>query len=188
VTFEHAAAPCSEAQGEQPFPGVSWAGSPGLADVPGAPTLKKRGGLCSVGAFQDHIDKIRRTYTKAFSSEDEVARQIAVATYLIDRLALRAGNEKVRAGEGVVLPGGCLCLEGWGSALRAGYEKVRPQGRYCLGLVLPGGDLSGNSPSGRGNGKVGRVQSGPLSPEPLPSVALVSLARLLVNVVCAGRR
>jgi DNA topoisomerase-1 len=30
-----------------------------------------------------------------FSSSDPTRKQIAVATYLIDRLALRAGNEKV---------------------------------------------------------------------------------------------
>lgn len=33
---------------------------------------------------------------KDFNSKDMTKRQIAVATYLIDRLALRAGNEKVQ--------------------------------------------------------------------------------------------
>ncbi|KAG9137294.1 hypothetical protein Leryth_014921 [Lithospermum erythrorhizon] len=42
----------------------------------------------------DHIDKIREAYTKNFTSKDATKRQIAVATYLIDKLALRAGNEK----------------------------------------------------------------------------------------------
>jgi DNA topoisomerase-1 len=45
--------------------------------------------------LQDYIADIRKTYTKDFSSSDPTRKQIAVATYLIDRLALRAGNEKV---------------------------------------------------------------------------------------------
>jgi len=44
---------------------------------------------------QDYIHDIRATYTKDFVSKDVTKRQIAVATYLIDKLALRAGNEKV---------------------------------------------------------------------------------------------
>ncbi|KAF8409650.1 hypothetical protein HHK36_005728 [Tetracentron sinense] len=42
----------------------------------------------------DYIHNIRATYTKDFISKDATKRQIAVATYLIDKLALRAGNEK----------------------------------------------------------------------------------------------
>lgn len=45
--------------------------------------------------LQEYIDNIRETYTRHFKAKDETKRQIAVATYLIDRLALRAGNEKV---------------------------------------------------------------------------------------------
>ncbi|KAJ7522510.1 hypothetical protein O6H91_18G015200 [Diphasiastrum complanatum] len=44
--------------------------------------------------LKDYIDDIRATYAKNFASPDQTERQIAVATYLIDRLALRAGNEK----------------------------------------------------------------------------------------------
>lgn len=44
--------------------------------------------------LKDYIDDIRTTYTEDFSSSDPTKKQIAVATYLIDRLALRAGNEK----------------------------------------------------------------------------------------------
>ncbi|OWM85847.1 hypothetical protein CDL15_Pgr012097 [Punica granatum] len=44
--------------------------------------------------LKDHIHKIRTAYTKNFTSKDASKRQIAVATYLIDKLALRAGNEK----------------------------------------------------------------------------------------------
>lgn len=45
--------------------------------------------------MQNYIKDIRATYTKDFVSKDVTKRQIAVATYLIDKLALRAGNEKV---------------------------------------------------------------------------------------------
>ncbi|GAB4826222.1 hypothetical protein Ancab_009087 [Ancistrocladus abbreviatus] len=44
--------------------------------------------------LKDYIRDIRATYTKNFTSKDMTKRQIAVATYLIDILALRAGNEK----------------------------------------------------------------------------------------------
>ncbi|GMN48569.1 hypothetical protein TIFTF001_017730 [Ficus carica] len=44
--------------------------------------------------LKDYIQNIRATYTKNFTSKDVTKRQIAVATYLIDKLALRAGNEK----------------------------------------------------------------------------------------------
>lgn len=44
--------------------------------------------------LKDHIDKIRDNYKKKFKSSDIYERQIGVATYLIDRLALRVGNEK----------------------------------------------------------------------------------------------
>lgn len=45
--------------------------------------------------MQDYIENIRAAYTKDFGSKDITKQQIAVATYLIDKLALRAGNEKV---------------------------------------------------------------------------------------------
>ncbi|KAF8113936.1 hypothetical protein N665_0043s0012 [Sinapis alba] len=44
--------------------------------------------------LKDHIESIRATYTNNFTSKDVSKRQIAVATYLIDKLALRAGNDK----------------------------------------------------------------------------------------------
>ncbi|CAN0915822.1 DNA topoisomerase 1 alpha [Linum grandiflorum] len=44
--------------------------------------------------LQDYIRSIRTAYTRDFTSKDVTKRQIAVATYLIDKLALRAGNEK----------------------------------------------------------------------------------------------
>ena len=45
--------------------------------------------------LQNYIHNIRANYTRDFTSKDPTKRQIAVATYLIDKLALRAGNEKV---------------------------------------------------------------------------------------------
>ncbi|CAL1384673.1 unnamed protein product [Linum trigynum] len=44
--------------------------------------------------LKDYIHNIRAAYTRDFNSKDIVKQQIAVATYLIDKLALRAGNEK----------------------------------------------------------------------------------------------
>ncbi|GKV38720.1 hypothetical protein SLEP1_g46602 [Rubroshorea leprosula] len=44
--------------------------------------------------LKDYIVNIRAAYTKDFTNKDTTKRQIAVATYLIDKLALRAGNEK----------------------------------------------------------------------------------------------
>ncbi|XP_051131642.1 DNA topoisomerase 1 alpha-like [Andrographis paniculata] len=44
--------------------------------------------------LKDYIQGIRAAYTKDFTSKDPGKKQIAVATYLIDKLALRAGNEK----------------------------------------------------------------------------------------------
>ncbi|KAK9933580.1 hypothetical protein M0R45_020773 [Rubus argutus] len=44
--------------------------------------------------LKDYIGDIRAAYTRDFTSRDPAKRQIAVATYLIDKLALRAGNEK----------------------------------------------------------------------------------------------
>ncbi|KAK1305622.1 DNA topoisomerase 1 [Acorus calamus] len=44
--------------------------------------------------LKDYIHGIRAQYTKNFTNKDITMRQIAVATYLIDKLALRSGNEK----------------------------------------------------------------------------------------------
>ncbi|XP_041994493.1 DNA topoisomerase 1-like [Salvia splendens] len=44
--------------------------------------------------LKNYIQGIRTAYTKDFTSKDLTKKQIAVATYLIDKLALRAGNEK----------------------------------------------------------------------------------------------
>ncbi|KAI3859399.1 hypothetical protein MKX03_013766 [Papaver bracteatum] len=44
--------------------------------------------------LKDYILNIRANYRKDFKNKDPMKRQIAVAAYLIDMLALRAGNEK----------------------------------------------------------------------------------------------
>ncbi|KAK1434403.1 hypothetical protein QVD17_00143 [Tagetes erecta] len=45
-------------------------------------------------SLKGYIEGIRKAYTKDFGNKDVTKRQVAVATYLIDKLALRAGNEK----------------------------------------------------------------------------------------------
>ncbi|KAI7751046.1 hypothetical protein M8C21_032066, partial [Ambrosia artemisiifolia] len=45
-------------------------------------------------SLKNYIEGIRQAYTKDFGNKDVTKRQVAVATYLIDKLALRAGNEK----------------------------------------------------------------------------------------------
>lgn len=45
-------------------------------------------------AIQKYIDAIRRSYTADLKDKLSEKRQRATAMYLIDRLALRAGNEK----------------------------------------------------------------------------------------------
>ncbi|KAK6332765.1 DNA topoisomerase 1 [Orbilia brochopaga] len=44
--------------------------------------------------LKKHIDKIRRDYTRDLSDKQTMIRQRATAIYLIDKFALRAGNEK----------------------------------------------------------------------------------------------
>ncbi|KAM1561630.1 hypothetical protein ACFX1Z_004737 [Malus domestica] len=58
--------------------------------------------------LKDYIGKIRADYSRDFTSKDCAKRQIAVATYLIDKLALRAGNEKAEEEADTV---GCCTLK-----------------------------------------------------------------------------
>ncbi|KAJ1921364.1 DNA topoisomerase 1 [Mycoemilia scoparia] len=53
------------------------------------------------------IDQVRREYTRDLKDKTMIARQRATALYLIDRLALRAGNEK---GDDVADTVGCCSL------------------------------------------------------------------------------
>ncbi|KAB2601521.1 DNA topoisomerase 1-like [Pyrus ussuriensis x Pyrus communis] len=58
--------------------------------------------------LKDYIGKIRADYSRDFTSKDCAKRQIAVATYLIDKLALKGGNEK---GEEEADTVGCCTLK-----------------------------------------------------------------------------
>ncbi|GAA6004245.1 DNA topoisomerase 1 [Rhodotorula paludigena] len=58
-------------------------------------------------ALKEHVDRIRADYTADLKSKEMATRQRAVAIYLIDRFALRAGNEK---GEDEADTVGCCSL------------------------------------------------------------------------------
>ncbi|OLL24804.1 DNA topoisomerase 1 [Neolecta irregularis DAH-3] len=58
--------------------------------------------------LKDHIDQIRKDYTNELKDEVMQTRQRATAMYLIDRFALRAGNEK---GEDEADTVGCCSLK-----------------------------------------------------------------------------
>ena len=60
----------------------TWKGQSDLQKYEKARELKK------------YIESIRESYTKAFRSNSRRMQQIGVATYLIDKLALRAGHDK----------------------------------------------------------------------------------------------
>ncbi|KAK4226950.1 DNA topoisomerase 1 [Podospora fimiseda] len=59
--------------------------------------------------LKKHIDRIRADYTKDLRSEVMADRQRATAMYLIDRFALRAGNEKDTENEAETV--GCCSLK-----------------------------------------------------------------------------
>lgn len=58
--------------------------------------------------LKKHIDRIREDYNRDLRAEKMADRQLATAVYLIDRLALRAGNEK---GEDEADTVGCCSLK-----------------------------------------------------------------------------
>lgn len=58
--------------------------------------------------LKNHIDRIRKDYTRDLKSEVMADRQRATAVYLIDKFALRAGNEK---GEDEADTVGCCSLK-----------------------------------------------------------------------------
>lgn len=58
--------------------------------------------------LKKHIDRIRKDYTKDLKAEKTADRQRATAIYLIDKFALRAGNEK---GEDEADTVGCCSLK-----------------------------------------------------------------------------
>lgn len=76
------------------------------SDVKGQSDFKK---FEKARELKKHIDKIRGEYTKELKSEIMADRQRATAMYLIDRLALRAGNEKDTENEADTV--GCCSLK-----------------------------------------------------------------------------
>ncbi|CAM1505644.1 Fc.00g112810.m01.CDS01 [Cosmosporella sp. VM-42] len=76
------------------------------SDVKGQSDFKK---FEKARELKKHIDKIRKDYTKDLKSEVMADRQRATAMYLIDKLALRAGNEKDTENEADTV--GCCSLK-----------------------------------------------------------------------------
>ncbi|CAN2389397.1 DNA topoisomerase type I activity [Pristimantis euphronides] len=68
--------------------------------------------------LKNHVEKIRRKYREDFKSKEMRIRQRAVALYFIDKLALRAGNEK-EEGETADTVGCC--------SLRVEHVKLHPE-------------------------------------------------------------
>ncbi|KAG9474918.1 hypothetical protein GDO78_003402 [Eleutherodactylus coqui] len=68
--------------------------------------------------LRNHVEKIRRTYREDFKSKEMRIRQRAVSLYFIDKLALRAGNEK-EEGETADTVGCC--------SLRVEHIKLHPE-------------------------------------------------------------
>ncbi|PFH57664.1 hypothetical protein XA68_14708 [Ophiocordyceps unilateralis] len=76
------------------------------SDVKGQSDFKK---FEKARELKKHIDKIRKDYTRDLKSEVMADRQRATAMYLIDKLALRAGNEKDTENEADTV--GCCSLK-----------------------------------------------------------------------------
>ncbi|KAF7547226.1 hypothetical protein G7046_g9067 [Stylonectria norvegica] len=76
------------------------------SDVKGQSDFKK---FEKARELKKHIDRIRKDYTKQLKSEVMADRQRATAMYLIDKLALRAGNEKDTENEADTV--GCCSLK-----------------------------------------------------------------------------
>ncbi|KAH7252388.1 hypothetical protein BKA59DRAFT_436539 [Fusarium tricinctum] len=76
------------------------------SDIKGQSDFKK---FEKARELKKHIDKIRRDYTKDLKSEVMADRQRATAMYFIDKLALRAGNEKDTENEADTV--GCCSLK-----------------------------------------------------------------------------
>ncbi|TWU76841.1 DNA topoisomerase 1 [Metarhizium rileyi] len=76
------------------------------SDVKGQSDYKK---FEKARELKKYIDKIRKDYTRELKSEVMADRQRATAMYLIDKLALRAGNEKDTENEADTV--GCCSLK-----------------------------------------------------------------------------
>lgn len=75
--------------------------------------------------LKDHIDHIRRDYRNKVKSKDKTERQLGTATYLIDVLALRVGNEKSEDEADTV---GCC-------SLRVEHIQVLPDNQITLDFL-----------------------------------------------------
>ncbi|KAF8342258.1 uncharacterized protein EI90DRAFT_2965361 [Cantharellus anzutake] len=75
--------------------------------------------------LKKHVDLIRADYTNSLTSKLMIDRQLATALYLIDRLALRAGNEK---GEDEADTVGCC-------SLRYEHITLEPPDRLCFDFL-----------------------------------------------------
>ncbi|RMZ88430.1 hypothetical protein DV736_g4351, partial [Chaetothyriales sp. CBS 134916] len=75
------------------------------SDVKGQSDYKK---FEKARELKKHIDRIRKDYSKNLRAEMTAERQLATAMYLIDKFALRAGNEK---GEDEADTVGCCSLK-----------------------------------------------------------------------------
>merc|ERR1711916_328048 len=78
--------------------------------------------------LHEHIGKVRDWYTQQMKSGDVAQQQLGVATYFIDKLALRVGNEKSEDEADTV---GCCSLR---------VEHCSPQEGYKLHLNFLGKD------------------------------------------------
>ncbi|KAF5572133.1 DNA topoisomerase I [Fusarium pseudoanthophilum] len=76
------------------------------SDIKGQSDFKK---FEKARELKKHIDRIRKDYTKELKSEIMADRQRATAMYLIDKMALRAGNEKDTENEADTV--GCCSLK-----------------------------------------------------------------------------
>lgn len=75
--------------------------------------------------LKQNIDKIRQNYLMKMKSKDEKTAQLATATYLIDKLALRVGNEKSEDEADTV---GCC-------SLRVEHIKIEPDNKITLDFL-----------------------------------------------------
>jgi len=75
--------------------------------------------------LKDHIEMIRKDYRKKLLSKDKYEKQLGTATYLIDFLALRVGNEKSEDEADTV---GCC-------SLRVEHVQVLPDNQITLDFL-----------------------------------------------------
>lgn len=75
--------------------------------------------------LKDHIEHIRRDYQAKLRSKDRVEKQLGTATYLIDILALRVGNEKSEDEADTV---GCC-------SLRIEHIQILPENQITLDFL-----------------------------------------------------